>query len=159
VHLLNRRHEQALAECYRAVQLRPNCPTANFYLANILRYCGRSHEAIARVREAIRITPVYPPWYMTVLADAYRDSGDFERSIAAAERGITMSPDDRDLQIVLCSACSLAGQPQRAHALARKIVAAEPAFSIGNHVESQPYKEAATLRRLSDSLRQAGLPE
>ena len=92
VHLLNRRHGEALAECYRAVQLRPNCPTGNFYLANILRYGGRSHEAIARVHEAIRITPVYPPWYMTVLAAAYRDTGDFERSIAAAERGITMSP-------------------------------------------------------------------
>ena len=159
VHLLNRRHGEALAECYRAVQLRPNCPTGNFYLANILRYGGRSHEAIARVHEAIRITPVYPPWYMTVLAAAYRDTGDFERSIAAAERGITMSPDDRDLQIVLCSACSLAGHPQRAHALARKIVAGEPAFSIRSSVESQAYQDTATLQRLSESLREAGLPE
>ena len=92
VHLLNRRHDEALAECYRAVQLRPNCPTATGYLANVLHYCGRPHEAIARVQEAMRITPVYPPWYMTVLAAAYRDTGDFERSIAAAERGITMSP-------------------------------------------------------------------
>ena len=25
VHLLNRRHDEALAECYRAVELRPNC--------------------------------------------------------------------------------------------------------------------------------------
>jgi hypothetical protein len=38
-------------------------------------------------------------------------------------------------------------------------VAAEPAFSIRGYVESQAYKEAATLRRLSESLRQAGLPE
>ena len=74
VHLLNRRHGEALAECYRAVELRPNCPTATGYLANILHYCGRPHEAVARVQEAMRITPVYPPWYMTVLAAAYRDS-------------------------------------------------------------------------------------
>jgi class 3 adenylate cyclase/TolB-like protein len=103
VHLLNRRHDEALAECYRAVQLRPNCPTANCYLANILHCCGRSDEAIARVQEAIRITPVYPPWYLTVLAAAYRDSGEFEQSIA--------------------------------------------------------YQDAATLQRLAESLRQAGLPE
>jgi adenylate cyclase len=158
VHLLNRRHDEALAECYRAVQLRPNCPTANCYLANILHYCGRSDEAVARVEEAIRITPVYPPWYMTVLAAAYRDRGDFEKSIAAAERGIRMSPGDRDLKIVLCSAYSLAGQPQRARPLAREIVAAEPAFSIRGYVESQAYKDLATLQRLSESLRQAGLP-
>jgi adenylate cyclase len=159
VHLLNRRHDEALAECYRAVQLRPNCPTANCYLANILHYCGRSDEAVARVEEAIRITPVYPPWYMTVLAAAYRDSGDLDKSIAAGKRGIRMSPGDRDLKIVLCSAYSLAGQPQRAQAIAREVVTAEPAFSIRSYVESQAYQDAATLQRLSESLRQAGLPE
>jgi class 3 adenylate cyclase/TolB-like protein len=159
VHLLNRRHDEALAECYRAVQLRPNCPTANCYLANILHYCGRSDEAIARVQEAIRITPVYPPWYMTVLAAAYRDSGEFEQSIAAAERGLGMSPGDRDLKLVLCSAFSLAGQPQRARPLVREVVAAEPAFSVRSYLESQAYQDAATLQRLAESLRQAGLPE
>jgi adenylate cyclase len=159
VHLLNRRHDDALAECYRAVELRPNCPTANCYLANILHYCGRSEEAVARVEEAIRITPVYPPWYMTVLAAAYRDGGQFEKSIAAAERGIRMSPGDRDLKIVLCSAYSLAGQPQRAQILARDLVAAEPGFSLRTYLASQAYREAATLKRLSDSLRQAGLPD
>jgi hypothetical protein len=38
-------------------------------------------------------------------------------------------------------------------------VAAEPAFSIRSYVESQAYKEVASLQRLSESLRQAGLPE
>jgi adenylate cyclase len=159
VHLLNRRHDEALAECHRAVELRPNCPTANCYLANILHYCGRSDEAVAKVEEAIRISPVYPPWYMTVLAAAYRDRGDLDKSIAAAQRGLRMSPADRDLKIVLCSAYGLSVQPERARPVAREIVAAEPGFSIRRYVEGQAYQEAATLRRLSDSLRQAGLPE
>jgi hypothetical protein len=70
-----------------------------------------------------------------------------------------MSPDDLDLKIVLCSAYGLAGQQQRARTLARKIVAAEPTFSIRSYVESQAYEDAATLQRPSESLRQAGLPE
>jgi class 3 adenylate cyclase/TolB-like protein len=159
VHLLNRRHDEALAECHQAVRLRPNCPTANWYLASILHCCGLPDEAITRVEEAMRLTPVYPPWYMTVLAAAYRDSGDLEKAIAAAERGIGMSPGDRDLKLVLCSAYGLAGQPQRARSLAREVVAAEPAFSIRSYVESQAYKDAATRQRLSESLRLAGLPE
>jgi adenylate cyclase len=157
-HLLNRRHDEALAECYRAIELRPNCPTASCYLANILNYCGRPEEAVAKVREAIRIAPVFPAWYMTVLAAAYRESGELERSIAAAERGVRMSPGDRDLRIVLCSGHSLAGQPQQARSLAHDIVAAEPGFSVRAYVESQPYRERATLERLSESLRRAGLP-
>jgi adenylate cyclase len=158
-HLLSRRHDEALAECYRAVELRPNCPTANSYLANILHYCGRSDEAIAKVEEAIRITPVYPPWYMTVLAAAYRDRGEMEKAIAAAERGLEMGPGDRDLKVVLCSACGLAGQVERARSLAHDIIAAEPTFSIRKYVDRQPYKEPVTLTRLSESLKQAGLPE
>jgi hypothetical protein len=70
-----------------------------------------------------------------------------------------MSPDDRDLKIVLCSALSLAGQPQRARAVAREIVTAEPGFSSRSYIESQAYREAATLRRLADGLRQSGLPD
>jgi TolB-like protein/class 3 adenylate cyclase len=157
--LLDRCHDEALAECRRAVALRPNCPTATWYLANILNYCGRPEEAAAKVKEAIRITPVYPPWYLTVLAVAYRDAGEVERSIAVAERGLAMSPGDRDLRVVLCSGRSLARQPERARALADTILAAEPAFSVRRYVASQPYKEAATLERLSASLREAGLPE
>ena len=70
-----------------------------------------------------------------------------------------MSPGDRDLKVVLCSAYSLAGQPQRARSVAREIVAAEPGFSSRSYAESQAYREAATLQRLSEGLRQAGLPE
>jgi hypothetical protein len=96
---------------------------------------------------------------MTVLAAAYRDSGDIEKSISAAEHGIRMSPGDRDLKLVLCIDYGLAQQLQRARPLAREITAAEPMFSIRTYIESQPYRDAAILERLSDSLRQAGLPD
>jgi TolB-like protein len=159
VHLLNRRHDEALAKCYEAVRLRPNCPTANSYLANILHYCGRSAEAIAKIREAMRITPVYPTWYITLLAAAYRDSGDVHKSIAAALRGIRLSSSDRDARLVLCTDYILAGQREQAQRMAQEILTIDPAFSIAGYAESQPYKDADTLRRLMDNLRQAGLPD
>ena len=114
IHLLKRRHEQALADCYKAVDLRPNCPTANIYLANVLHYCGRPAEAISKVGEAIRITPLYPPWYMSLLAAAYRDSGQLAQSLAAARHGIRLSPSDLEPRLILCSAHILAGQKQQA---------------------------------------------
>jgi hypothetical protein len=96
---------------------------------------------------------------MTVLAAAYRDSGEIEKSIAAAERGLRMSPADRDLRIVLCSNCSLGGQLQRAKGLAHEIIAIEPAFSIRSYLEAQPYRDTDKLKCLSEALRSAGLPE
>ncbi|MCA1492044.1 adenylate/guanylate cyclase domain-containing protein [Ensifer sp. NBAIM29] len=159
VHLLNRRHEEALATCYKAVELRPNCPTANSYLANILCYCGRPSEAIAKVQEAMRITPVFPPWYMTLLAAAYRDTGEIAKSISAAGHSLKLNPGDCDALLVLCSNYSLLGQRQQAGKLAQEIVAIEPKFSLGRYAESQPYKDEEALARLIESLRAAGLPQ
>jgi len=159
VHLQNRHHDEALATCYKAVELRPNCPTANSYLANVLFYCGRPAEAIAKIHEAIRITPVFPPWYMTLLAAAYRDNGQFGKSISAAEHSRRLSPDDGDARLVLCSGYSLAGQHQQARKVAQQIVAIEPQFSLARYAETQPYKDAEALTLLVDSLKAAGLPQ
>jgi TolB-like protein/class 3 adenylate cyclase/Flp pilus assembly protein TadD len=158
IHLLERRHDEALADCYRAVELRPNCPTANSYLANVLHYCGRSAEAITKLKEAIRITPVYPPWYMSLLAAAYRESGQLAESMMAARHGMRLSPTDPEPRLILCSDYMLAGQQQRAKEMAQEIVALDPAFSTDRYLASQPYKEARTLQQLAASLRAAGLP-
>jgi adenylate cyclase len=159
IHLLERRHDEALVDCHKAVRLRPNCPTANSYLANVLHYCGRSAEAITKLKEAIRITPVYPSWYMSLLAAAYRESGQLAQSITAARHGIRLNPTDPEPRLILCSDYVLAGQPQRAREMVQEIVAIEPTFSTERYLASQPYKEAQTLQRLADSLRKAGLPK
>ena len=153
---LNRRHAEALATCYKAVEIRPNCPTATSYLANMLHYCGRPAEAIAKLQAAIRITPVYPYWYMVLLAAAYRDTGDTETSISAAGHAIRLSPDDRDAHLVFCRDYSLGGQHQRAHTLAKEFLVLEPMFSLAKYAESQPNKDEGTLNRLIDSLLAAG---
>ena len=158
VHLLERRHGEALAACYKAVELRPNCPTANSYLANVLHYCGRSAEAVAKVKEAIRITPVFPAWYMSLLAAAYRESGELGQSIAAARHGIRLSPADLDPRLILCGDYILAGQPEQAGQEAKAILAIDPAFSTSRYLAGQPYSDHRTLQRLADNLRESGLP-
>jgi class 3 adenylate cyclase/TolB-like protein/cytochrome c-type biogenesis protein CcmH/NrfG len=158
IHLIERRHDEALADCYKAVALRPNCPTANSYLANVLHYCGRSGEAITKVKEAIRITPVYPPWYMSLLAAAYRESGQLAPSITAARHGIRLNPTDPEPRLILCSDYVLAGQAQQAREAAREIVALDPTFSTGRYLAGLPYQDDRILQRLADHFRAAGLP-
>jgi hypothetical protein len=94
-----------------------------------------------------------------MLATAYRDVGEIGTSISTAESGLKLDPNDREIKVVLCSDYSLAGQPQRARALARDIISAEPMFSVRSYAGSQPYQDIATLDRLCEGLRQAGLPE
>lgn len=157
-HLLNRRHTEALATCYEAVKLRTSCPAANSYLATVLHYCGRSAEAVAQLKETIRITPVYPPWFLTLLAAAYRESGDLDHSISAAQEAIRRSPDDVDARVILCTDYSLSGRKERAKKLAREILAINPVFSAAAYMEKEPYEDLETVSRLTESLVAAGLP-
>jgi adenylate cyclase len=159
IHLLNCHHEEALTSCYKAVELRPNCPTANSYLANVLHYCGRSPEAITKLKEAIRITPVYPAWYMSLLASAYRESGQLGSSIDAARHGIRLNPTDIEPRLVLCADYVLTGQVQQARREAQSILDVTPKFSTSAYIAEQPYKENRTMQRLAQNLREAGLPD
>ncbi len=159
VELLNRRYDEALASCQEAIARRPSCPTAIGYLAYVLHYCGHSPEAIAKIKETIRLTPVYPPWLVTLLAAAYRESGDVGRSISAAKHSIRLSPRDLDARLILCSDYNIADRREQAQRLASDIVNIDPAFSIAKYLEYQPYKDKETLRRLAENLREAGLAE
>jgi class 3 adenylate cyclase/TolB-like protein len=157
-HLLNRRHDDALGSCAKAAELRPNCPTAASYLAYVLHYCGRPAEAVAKIHDAIRITPVYPAWYMTLLAAAYRDAGDLELSIQSARRAIELNPRECDARLILCTDHSAAGERDHAETLAREIVALDPDFSLAEYADTQPYRDMEHLRNLLSSLRATGLP-
>ena len=102
--------------------------------------------------------PVYPVWYLTLLAAAYRDAGDLHKSIAAALEGIRLQPNDNDARPVLCSAYMLNSEQIHAKHTAEEILAIEQMFSVASYVYSQPYREEAAISRLMDALRQAGLP-
>jgi adenylate cyclase len=158
IHLMNRRHDEALATCYEALELRPNCPMAASTLGNVLHYCGHSTEAIAKVKEAMRIMLVYPPWFLTVLASSYREVGEIEQSISAAKHELELSPTDLDALIVLCSDYGAAGLEQDAEKTAREILEMDPTFSVTRYLEDQPYKDGLILSRLAENLRGAGLP-
>ncbi len=159
IHLMNRRHDEALAVCNEGLDLRPNCPISNINFANVLHYCGRSAEAVAKVKEAMRIMLVYPPWFLTLLAAAYREIGDIDHSISTAKQELDLSPTDVDARLVLCSDYDIAGLREEAEEIAREVTQIDPTFSIAKYLENQPYRDQKILSRLVDSFRKAGLPE
>ena len=156
---MNRRHDEALATCYEALELRPNCPMAASNLANVLHYCGHSAEAIAKVKEAMRIMLVYPPWFLTVLASAYREVGEIDHSISTAKQELELSPTDLDAHIILCSDYGATGLREEAEKTTNEIMRIDPTFSIAKYLEDQPYQDEVILNRLAESLRSAGLPD
>ncbi|MFQ6022310.1 MAG: tetratricopeptide repeat protein [Acidiferrobacterales bacterium] len=159
IHLLRREHDQALAVAERAVSLRPQCVHANGHLGNILYYCGRPGEAVDYVKRAIRNTPIYPPWFVDILAASYKEAGQLDNATASAREALRLKPDDLDARLVLVDAYQSAGRNARAREIAQEVLAIDPSFSLARWSATQPYREDAVLARIVESLREAGLRE
>lgn len=159
IHLLRREHEKALAVAQQAVSLRPQCVNANGHLGNILYYYGKPGEAAEHVKRAIRNTPVYPPWFVDVLAASYKEDGLLDKATTAAREALRLKPDDVDARLVMIDAYRCAGRHERAREIAQEVLTIDPNFSLAAWSTRQPYRKPATLTRIVESLRTAGLPE
>jgi len=157
--LLDRRHDEALAVCEEAIQLRNSCPLAHGIMGLALNYCGDPEGAIAEVSRALELERVYPIWLLTGLAAAYRDSGEVQTSIAAAKESLRLAPQERDALLVLCSDYQMSGRTEEAARIAETVKSRDPAFRLSHFGPFHPYKDSAALDRLLGALREAGLPD
>lgn len=158
IHLLRREHDKALDLAQQAVALRPGCSTANAHLGNILYYNGRAAEAADRLRQAMRLTPVHPPWFEDVLAASCKELREWEPASNAAAEAVRRKADDVDARLVQIEVCNATGKTADARRLAAEVKSLQPAFSVAKWAEKQPYRDPEVLARIAASLRAAGLP-
>jgi tetratricopeptide (TPR) repeat protein len=125
----------------------------------VLNFCGDAGSAVKSVREALQLEKVYPTWLIDILAAAYRDCGAVQLSIPAAKESLRLNPQSNEARLILCSDYQLAADRDQARRVADEIIASDPDFRLSTYAKSQPYKNAETLKRLIESLREAGLPQ
>ena len=158
VRLLQHRFDEALAIARQAAVIRPNCTNANSFLANVLLHCGESDAALTHVRNAIRFSPVYPPWFIEILAAAYRESGQVDFAVAAAQEGLRIAPQAINCRLILASALVRGGWLADARRVAGEVASLAPDFALARHAAQEPYRDPAVLDRIIGELRSAGLP-
>lgn len=159
VHLLNRKFDEALETGRMAVSIRPNCTNANGFYANILHYVGDQAGAIKHIKRAIRLSPVYPPFFAGILASAYWANGQFAAAIPVAQEAISLNPDDIYARLALAASYSAEGWQSGARDVAHEILRIDPDFSVIRFAEDQPYRDREVLEHYIEELRDAGLPE
>jgi adenylate cyclase len=157
-YLLERRFDEALAAGRCAVANRPTCAYANCFYGNVLHYCSEYERAIHHINLAIRTQPLHPPFYLHMLAGAYRARGDFEAALLASKQALELSPGDVASQVILASAYIGLGMPDMARETAADIQRIEPSFSVTRFMEGQPYRDAGIVTQYVSELRSAGLP-
>ena len=64
-----------MAEYLRARELNPNDAEVLAEMSNFLVYVGQPKQAIAQLKEAIRLNPFHDRWYVEYLGWAYEEAG------------------------------------------------------------------------------------
>lgn len=159
VRLLQGRFEEALVTAREALTIRPNCANANGFLANVLLYCGESQNAIFHAKRAIRYMPVYPPWFVEILAAAYRDAGLLDLAITAAREVPRIAPSSIQGVLILASALVRGGWLADARRVVRDAQVLDANLTLGRWAASQPYRNVDVLAGIIGDLRKSGVPE
>ena len=157
IHLLNKDHEKALAAAEIAVLNRPSCDVSFAVKASILNYLGRPDEAIPLARFAIRLSPVYPSYYPTILGYAYYHCEKFEEAREAAEVSIKVDPNNLEALILITVIYVAVGAMEQARKTAKAIKDIHPEFSQTAFAANHPYRDQKHLDQILTHLNQVGL--
>jgi class 3 adenylate cyclase len=158
VHLMNGEFTKALDAGRRAITNRPGCANANGFFANVMHFCGEQEDAIRHIKLAMRFQPLYPPFFVNILASAYSASGAFQEAAVAAQQAIELAPSDILARLILARSYVNLGQNEMAKSTAHEILEIDPNFSISRFVQTQFYRDTGYLSQVSDDLLIAGLP-
>ncbi len=83
--------EAAKVSLNRSMELNPSLADAWYHWAWWLELMGDDEEAIAAGEKTVELSPLHS-FYLSWLADQYRDAGDYEKAIELAESVIALDP-------------------------------------------------------------------
>ena len=152
------RYDEGIAEAERGVELDPNSGQANLNLAVVLRYAGKSKEAIPVIRKALRLEPIPPDIYVQQLALVYLQNGDCKEAIAACDKGLKRDPDNLSSHVIRAIVYGSCGKEKEARKEAAEVLRIDPKFAAVSYTRNIPYKNPSDRDRVVQGLRKAGLP-
>jgi len=107
----------------------------------------------------MRMSPIYPGWYLYVLGTAYRLLGQNASAIRTLREGTKRNPEMLSMHVGLASTLGELGRVNNAGPSVSEILKLDPDFSIKKYIRGLSYKDPADAARFEDGLRKAGLPE
>lgn len=159
LQMMTRNFDRAVELLKSAVSLAPNHSWITAILATVLNYSGEPQEGLQRIKRAMRLSPVYPIWFLAILGNSYYWLGEYDRAISAFKRAIEREPESILPRVGLTCSLVEAGLRDEAKAAAKNLLNQDPDFSILSWAGRHPYRNLQDLERLSLILASAGLPK
>ncbi len=135
------RHDQAIANTRRAIELNPSDADAHAYFANVLVFAGRAEKALDELETAMRLNPHYPEWYLQFLGRAYFVQRRYEEAEAAFERVVTINPGWPWAHLILAATRAALGKTEEANAAVAEAQKISPSLTLGHVPKAWPAKK------------------
>lgn len=151
-------YERAVELADRAAELNPNSARAWSNRGWTYKLSGRPAEAIPSFDRALRMSPIDPMNYLTLVGMglAYIEVCRFDEAVAAAKKALHQHPSFPPIHRCLASAFAHQGHDAEAHEAAIRLLELEPQFRVSTWVARRGRQHS---QQLIDGLRKAGLPE
>jgi adenylate cyclase len=155
IYLHERQFDRAMAEYERALALNPNDVDFRMEMAEALVMVGRHEEGIELMKQTMRLSPMYPDWFLWDLGWAYYLMGRYEQALAEMKR---MKEVPYKAHRTFAAIYAQLGRIEEATAQAAEYLKHDPDYTMA--IEHMwPYKNPEDLEHLLDGYRKAGLPE
>ncbi|MFI5021391.1 MAG: adenylate/guanylate cyclase domain-containing protein [Alphaproteobacteria bacterium] len=158
VAFVRRRTSAAAAEFQRAIDLNPNFAAAHGYLGWALAFGGQSEQAIAHLKEAIRMSPHDPQnaIFNTGLAIAHYLAGRFAEAVEYSREILQQRSAFTAGHRIYCASLAQNGQIDEAREALAALKEVHPDLSIAWIEQNVPYT-AAPMAKFLEGMRKAGL--
>jgi adenylate cyclase len=155
--LLKKRFDDALDFGEKSILLGPNYADIHAFYAQVKFSVSMWEDCIALIKKAMRLHPLYPPWYLHFLGMSYARVGKLDEAIANLKDCIAREPDSWIAYLGLAILYVKIGMENKARDLVDKVNQLNTGLSLEQFKQIAIYKDAALLEDAADALRKAGL--
>ena len=161
VYLSQKRYDDAANAGKRTIDLDPNSSENHAIVAITMQNVGDFETAITLLKQAMRLNPHYPVWYLVRLGMCYRMIGRYEESAAALENSLDRmkksgTGHERGY-LYLATTYSMMGRVAEAKSLVSEALEINPKMTIELWRKRFQYKDPAHTERILEALRMSGL--
>lgn len=156
---LVRRHDAAVLELRKAIELDPSFAQAHYALCMALATAGHPREALPHIELAMRLSPQDPYFgqFLVRKAEACLFLGRLEEAVDAAERSLREPNVQWSRWAVLAAAQAHLGRLEEARRSIESLQALRPEIDLAFARNYWPIADAEALKCLLGGLRMAGL--
>ena len=151
--------DKAVADTNKAAAMAPNHAIVIASSAAVLTKCGLPELGIQRIRKAMRLCPVFPPWFYVHWGQTCRVLGKIDESIEAYQKMLQQDPDQLEGHIGLAGIFSESRDMTKAKDHANEILRIDPDFSISRYFSNLSFRDQGIIKRFAEALSATGLPD